>query len=377
MADGYVGVAPDWAITTVNHTTVRLQGAPASSIIGCNFWELWPSTLGTDIERFYRNVMTIRVAAHFEYHVVVPEVRDNWLEIDAYPNKKTGGLSIFWRDITPRKRGEAAERAHRAALEQQRHDAEAAQRAAEAANAAKSQFLAAMSHELRTPLNAICGYVDLLELGVHGPVTEDQTLALRRIKTNQQHLLGLINDVLNFTKLSASQVTYQMSDVSVDVALRAAEVMVLPQMHAAQLNYVYGGYDPDVTVYADEEKLRQIVLNVLSNSIKFTPRGGSIRLSCAHDADIFRICVTDTGVGIPPDKLDTIFEPFVQVERRLNQPIDGIGLGLAISRQLARGMGGDLTATSTLGVGSVFSITLPVRRQELQSAKSSAAPRKR
>jgi len=244
--------------------------------------------------------------------------------------------------------------------EQQRHAAEEARHTAESANAAKSQFLAAMSHELRTPLNAICGYVQLMEMGLHGPITPEQSGDLERIKTNQQHLLRLINDILNFTKLDAGQVEYRVMDVPVDATLRATEAMVMPQMRFAGLEYVYDGCDPTLTVYADRDKTQQILLNVLSNAVKFTPRGGCIRVSCTmHTSDV-DIRISDTGIGIPADKLEAVFDPFVQVERRLNQPVEGIGLGLAISRELACGMGGDLTVVSRVGIGSTFILRLPL-----------------
>jgi signal transduction histidine kinase len=244
--------------------------------------------------------------------------------------------------------------------ERQRHAAEEARRAAETANAVKSQFLAAMSHELRTPLNAICGYVQLMEMGLHGSITPDQGADLERIKTNQQHLLRLINDILNFAKLDAGQVEYRVIEVPVDATLRATEAMVMPQMRFAGLEYAYDGCDPQITAHADRDKTQQIILNVLSNAVKFTPRGGRVHVSCHVHTSVIDIRISDTGIGIPADKLEAIFDPFVQVERRLNQPVEGIGLGLAISRELACGMDGDLTAISSVGVGSTFILRLPL-----------------
>ena len=250
-----------------------------------------------------------------------------------------------------------AERARRAADE--------ARRAAESANAAKSQFLAAMSHELRTPLNAICGYVQLLELGLRGPVTEEQAADLERIQTNQQHLLRLINDVLKFTQLGAGQVKYHITDVSLETTLRATEAMILPQIHASGLKYVCEPCDPDISIRADPNKLQQIILNLLGNAMKFTPSGGRIGLSCATSDDgVCLLRVSDNGPGIPDGKLEAIFDPFVQVERKLNQPAEGIGLGLAISRELARSMGGDVTVVTKVGNGSTFTLQLPLSVRE-------------
>ena len=234
----------------------------------------------------------------------------------------------------------------------------AARRDAEAANRAKSEFLAVMSHELRTPLNAIGGYAELVELGIHGPVTEAQRTALTRIQQSQRHLLGLINQVLNYTRIDAGAVRYDMADVPVAAALAAAEALVLPQVRVRGLVYLPAVVSPDLSVRADTEKLQQILLNLLGNAIKFTDRG-EVRVTCSVQQNTVAIAVTDTGIGIAPEKLAGIFEPFVQIDQRLTRENDGVGLGLAISRELARGMGGDLTAESTPGEGSRFSLTLP------------------
>jgi len=234
---------------------------------------------------------------------------------------------------------------------------------AEAANRTKGEFLAVMSHELRTPLNAIGGYVELLEMGIHGPVTPQQRDALARIQHSQRHLLGLINQVLNYTRVETGTVTYDITDVLVGEALASAEALVVPQVRTRGLSYVIGRCDPTLVVRADPEKLRQILLNLLTNAIKFTDAGGEIGVSCeAHDTTIL-ISVRDTGIGIQAEKLATVFEPFVQVDARFTRTREGVGLGLAISRDLARGMGGDLTAESKLGVGSRFILTLPAESQ--------------
>ncbi|AHG93157.1 PAS sensor protein (plasmid) [Gemmatirosa kalamazoonensis] len=244
--------------------------------------------------------------------------------------------------------------------ERARADAEAARGAAHAANQAKAQFLAVMSHELRTPLNAIGGYAELLELGIRGPVTREQLEDLRRIQQSQRHLLGLINDVLNYARIEAGAVHYDVAAVHVAEALAAAEALVMPQASAKGLTLVTTGCPRDeLLVHADAEKLRQVLINLLSNAVKFTDRGGRVELDCDATDDVVRVRVRDTGVGIPADKQRSIFEPFVQVRADLTRTAEGTGLGLAISRDLARGMGGDLTVASAVGEGSTFTLTLP------------------
>ena len=251
----------------------------------------------------------------------------------------------------------------RADADAARGEAETARAEAEAANRTKSEFLAVMSHELRTPLNAIGGYAELIEMGIRGPTTSAQREDLRRIQTSQRHLLGLINEVLNYAKLETGAVHYAVGDVRVREALAGAEALVAPQADAKGLALGVTNCPPSLVVRADIEKLRQILVNLLSNAVKFTDRGGRIDLSCevvAHaTGERVRILVRDTGIGIAGDQLGRIFEPFVQVRADFTRTAEGTGLGLAISRDLARGMAGDLTVDSTPGVGSTFVLTLP------------------
>jgi signal transduction histidine kinase/FixJ family two-component response regulator len=238
---------------------------------------------------------------------------------------------------------------------------------AAAANKAKSEFLTTMSHELRTPLNAIAGYAELLEMGVRGPITDAQRADLTRIQRANNHLTGLVTDILNFARLDAGQVEFHVADVPLAPVLVDVESLVAPQVAAKRLAYDHDACGPDTpesphVVRADVEKLRQILLNLLSNAIKFTDPRGHVSLTCELDAiaRVVRLQVSDTGCGIVAEQLPRIFEPFVQVDRhRTHESQQGVGLGLAISRDLARGMGGDLTAESTPGEGSTFTLTLP------------------
>ena len=267
--------------------------------------------------------------------------------------------------------GQAAQALERARLFEAEHAARAASEAAraeaEAANRAKSEFLSNMSHELRTPLNAIGGYAELLELGLRGPVTDAQRLDLERLRRANQHMSGLVEAVLSFARVEAGRVEYRVEDVRLGPLVADLEALVGPQLAAAGLAYDHDGCGPETperphVARADAEKVRQVLLNLLTNAVKFTDPGGRVALACEHDAaaGVVRVRVSDTGRGIAPDQHARVFEPFVQVDRQQRHASQqGVGLGLAISRNLARGMGGDLTVESTPGVGSTFTLTLP------------------
>lgn len=235
----------------------------------------------------------------------------------------------------------------------------AARKEAEEANAAKSRFLATMSHELRTPLNAIAGYSELLKLELRGPITPEQREDLERIDRSQRHLLSLINDVLNFAKIEAGHVAVESTRMALAEVMNSLREFVEPQLREKRLTFTMADDLPIAEACGDPDKVRQILINLLSNAIKFTPPGGRIDLKCHEDEKMIYICVEDTGSGIPQDKLEAVFEPFVQVNRGYASKHEGTGLGLSISRDLARRMGGDLTVRSKLGKGSVFELSLP------------------
>jgi PAS domain S-box-containing protein len=227
----------------------------------------------------------------------------------------------------------------------------------EEASSAKSRFLAVMSHELRTPLNAIGGYVELIELGVHGEITAGQREALDRVARAQRHLLRLINDILNLSRIEAGRVDYAVEPVDIRAVVESVVPMVEPQAAAASVR-IDRQVTTDVVARADREKVQQILINLLTNAVKFTPAGGAITVTASRRDDRVVVDVRDTGIGIPAEKLPSIFEPFVQVDTS-HVRREGTGLGLAISRDLARGMGGDLTVESVLERGSTFHLSLP------------------
>jgi signal transduction histidine kinase/CHASE3 domain sensor protein len=232
--------------------------------------------------------------------------------------------------------------------------------AAESANRAKAAFLASMSHELRTPLQAALGFAQLVRSGVYGSVNEQQSEVLGRVERSQTHLSRLIDDILDFARLEAGRVRIEPKPVPVADVIADLAPLVEPQ--AAKKNVELALLPPaaGLVVMADRQRLQQILVNLVGNAIKFTPEYGMIRVGAQKDTTTANVFIQDTGMGIPADRLQAIFEPFVQVEDSLTRTASGAGLGLAISRDLARAMGGDLKVDSELGKGSTFTITLPL-----------------
>ena len=276
----------------------------------------------------------------FWANVVITALRDE--------SGKLVGFAKVTRDLTERRAAETR------AIEDARRVAEA-----EAANRAKTEFLTTMSHELRTPLNAIGGYADLLSLGIGGRLSDDQQQYVDRIRRSQQHLLGIITDLLDYSRIEAGEMTLQLAPVEVGSVLASVMPMIEPQAAERQLTIENRGCLAGTVVRADRSKVRQILANVLSNAVKFTGAGGTISIACVAAAEHVDVVVRDTGIGIPADKLESIFEPFVQLGRTLTTGHEGTGLGLAIGRDLARAMGGDLTVESMPGKGAAFTLRLP------------------
>jgi PAS domain S-box-containing protein len=340
-------------ITTWNAGAERIKGYTADEIIGKHFSIFYPPE---DLENG-KPARELEIATRTGvYEEEGWRLRKDgtrfWASVVITalfkPDGTLAGFAKVTRDLTERRAAQdrAIEAARKAAV-------------SEEANRTKSQFLAAMSHELRTPLNAIGGYAELLAMGVRGPVTQPQLEDLQRISRSQQHLLDIINDILNFSRIEAGQTTYEYSTVPVSAVIGAVGVMIEPQAAAKRLKLELHKCPEDVAVWADKPKVEQILINLLSNAVKFTEQG-KVTMECDwHDSQKVSIDVTDTGVGIPADQLENIFEPFVQVGRSLTQSQEGTGLGLAISRDLARGMGGDIVVTSEPEKGSRFTLILP------------------
>jgi signal transduction histidine kinase len=258
-------------------------------------------------------------------------------------------------------------------LQSAAHEADAARVEAQDANSAKAAFLATMSHEIRTPINAMIGYTDLLEIGVAGELPPRQREYIERIRISGQHLITIVNDVLDFARIESGQLRLQRERNPARDAIEAAVGMFEARARARDLKVEVRCSD-DVVYYGDQQRVQQILLNLLSNAIKFTSPGGCVTVageerngaaldSPAADGATSWTCITvaDTGTGIPYDQLDAIFQPFVQGARGYTRTHGGTGLGLAISRSLAQMMNGALTVESEPGKGARFTLWLPHR----------------
>jgi signal transduction histidine kinase len=349
LPDGIVVVDPVGNIRFANPAAERLFGRTAKELIGTPFG--FPLMIGetTEIDIVQRGGADICYA---ELRVVDTEWEDQQMKL------------VSLRDVSDRKR--AAERSHQLTRERE------ARLEAEAASQAKSEFLAIMSHELRTPLNAVLGYAELLELGISGPLTDAQRQQLSRIGLSGRHLLGLVNEVLDLAKVEAGRLSVRSMPATASDAVASAVALIQPQAAAHGLELEVCPLPEPAPLYiGDDERVRQILVNLLSNAVKFTPVGGKIQLEATTSVVPDRQArllgnrayvafrVTDSGVGIPQNKLISIFDPFVQAESGHTRSKEGSGLGLTISRRLARLMGGDLTVKSGDGKGATFTLWIP------------------
>jgi signal transduction histidine kinase len=349
LADGIVIVDPRGSIRFANPAAAHLFNRTPEGLIGTELGIPLVAGETTEMEIVRRGGGEVVYA---ELRVVSTEWEGEYVEL------------VSLRDITDRKYGEERTR-------QLAHEREARLQA-EAASQTKSDFLAIMSHELRTPLNAILGYSELIELGISGDISDTIRDQVGRIRISAKHLLGLVNDILDLAKVEAGRLRIASASANVHEVISSAITLIHPQASARNLELVVVTEEESLPPYmGDAERVRQILVNLLSNAVTCTEPGGAITVKATvttfPDAGVrlqprgahVRITVKDTGMGIPPEKLMAIFEPFVQADSGPRRSREGSGLGLTIAQRLARAMGGDLTVESVVGEGSSFHLWLP------------------
>ena len=355
---GYLTFSDDGTIRSVNTTLAELLGYTPEELGGQRF----ESLLGVGARIFYHTHFFPILKLHGEAEEVYLALR----------SRAGNEIPVLTNGRRRERAGEmVSECIFVRMLQRSRYEDELlhAKRTAEAASDAKAKFLSMMSHELRTPLQAISGYCDLLLEEASGPITAEQQSDLQAMKSASAELVRLLNDILDFARLESQTASILLEALPVEAALRRAETLIAPKLAEANLRYARLGCGGDLCLRANSDRLQQVLLNLLTNAIKFTPPGGAITVECSADDSCTRVAVRDTGRGIPAEDLERIFEAFVQVDRhRIDARQRGVGLGLAISRELIRAMHGELTVASEVSVGSVFTISLPTAAAPVEHA---------
>ena len=370
--DPYLVTDQKGIIEEANAAAGELFGVPSAHLVRKSLFAYLDASARAELEH---RLEALRSSGNLDKWALAIEARDGQLVPMEATASRAGQGSICWllRDTSLRRASEesrhALNRSLNARVAQRTRELEvaldgeqSARREAEAANRIKTELFARLSHEFRTPLHAVSGYLEILEQNIHGVLTADQRRDVSRIHQAQEHLLTLVNMILDFAKLESGPIELSMAEIPVEETLRVAETLVAPQFAKKGIVYTHHAGDPTVTVFADREKVQQIVLNLLANAMRFTPSGGSVDVDWRIENDELLVHVRDTGPGIPEDKTEQIFEPFVQLRAPGSLPNGGTGLGLAISRDLARAMGGDVRVTSAVGTGSVFTLVLSLRK---------------
>ena len=379
-------LAPDPYVVTDGSGIIEEANAAASKLLGLSGAQLLGKSLVTFVDgrsrsEFQTHLNALGNGTRVDKWMIETRVRDGAAvtveaTVSTLERRADGMSSLCWllRDISARRETEesmhALNRSLNARVAQRTRELElalegeqTARKEAETANRIKSELFARLSHEFRTPLHAVSGYLEILQQNIHGGLNAEQRRDVGRIHQAQEHLLTLVNMILDFAKLEGGPIELSMAEIPIEETLRGAEALVGPQFAKKGVSYTHRSGDPSLSVFADREKVQQIIVNLLANAVKFTPTGGSVELDWRIEDESLLVRVRDTGSGVPENKLDQIFEPFVQLRAPGSVPSGGTGLGLPISRDLARAMGGDVTAGSALGVGSVFTLTLPLRKR--------------
>ena len=372
ITDAFIAVDRKWSITYVNAQAAAILNRDIPGLLEQDFWKVLPESLGKRFTEHYRQAMATKLqVVSFETYY---EPTQRWLMVRGYPG--VDGLSIFLQDFTERKQAEeqllelnrdldSRVKDRTAQLVSAMEAAEIARVKAEDANRSKSEFLANMSHELRTPLNAIIGYSEMLEEDIADIGEEDFAPDLQKIQGAGKHLLGLINSVLDLSKIEAGRMELFLEDICIKTILEEiiGTIQPLAQKNGNQL--CWSCPDDIGMLHADQVKLRQSLINLLSNACKFTEHG-QITLTVERMSDALKqndtwlkFAVVDTGIGMTSEQMGKVFHAFTQADNSTTRKYGGTGLGLTITQQFIAMMGGDVSVESTYGQGTTFTVILP------------------
>jgi PAS domain S-box-containing protein len=374
MLEGCQLIGFDWRYLYLNPAAALHNRRSNSELLGQRMTDAWPGIEQSDVFALLRRCMNQRVPVHSETEFAFADGSTAWFDVRAQPVPE--GIFVLSLAISERKQAERALRELNESLERKVAERtlalEAARERAEAADRLKSAFLATMSHELRTPLNSILGFTGIVLKGMAGPLSAEQHKQLGMVQGSARHLLDLINDVLDISKIEAGQLQVRRApfDLRASIARVSASVLPLAQKKGLTLQVTVPELLDEMA--SDQRRVEQILLNLLNNAIKFTDRGAvtlGLELVDAGEPLVMgeqppfaRIRVTDTGIGIKPDDLSKLFQPFLQLDSGLQRQHEGTGLGLAICRRLTGLLGGSIFAESLPERGSAFTVLLPMNR---------------
>jgi len=375
ILEGCQLISFDWRYIYLNPAAEVQSGRPNTELLGNRMQDVWPGVENSQVYALLRRCMDERVSVHAETKVEFTNGKKGWFDVRAQPVPE--GIFVLSADISERKRAERALRDINESLErkvqERTRDLDAAKERAEAADRVKSAFLATMSHELRTPLNSILGFTGIVLKGMAGPLTPEQTKQLGMVQGSARHLLALINDVLDISKIEAGQLEVRCSpfDLQASIARVAGSVLPLAEKKGLWLRVVEQNQLPPMM--SDQRRVEQVLLNLLNNALKFTERGGvtltvTLRQDLAQNGSAelgtVHLRIEDTGIGMRQEDLASLFKPFRQIDSGLQRQHEGTGLGLAICRRLAELLGGTISVESTLGQGSAFTAMFPLERRQ-------------
>jgi PAS domain S-box-containing protein len=362
MLEGCQLLGHDWRYLYLNPAAASQNRRPNAELLGRRMPDAWPGIEGTEVFALLRRCMDERIAVRDDIRFGFADGSTAWFAVSAQPVPE--GIFVLSIDITKRYQAEHALRELNESLErkvvERTIDLQAACERAEAADRIKSAFLASMSHELRTPLNSILGFTGIVLKGMAGPLNTEQTKQLGMVQTSARHLLELINDVLDISKIEAGQLEVRCAPFDLRAAVERVAASVLPLAEKKGLALRVAVPASPAPMASDRRRVEQILLNLLNNAVKFTDRG-AVTLTADIVDERARIRVADSGIGMKAEDLSKLFQPFRQLDSGLQRQHEGTGLGLSICRRLTELLGGAIDAASVWGEGSVFTVVLPLK----------------